>query len=140
MFAIDASAMLPWVFDDEDDPIATQAASLAVDHAMTVPALWWFEMRNALVMAERRKRITPEDTHVFLGRLAGLTLLVDRSPDETTLLNLARKHRLTAYDAAYLELAKRKTVALATLDAELAKAARDEGVALVAPPSDRPRH
>lgn len=82
-------------------------------------------------MGERRKRITPEDTHLFLARLTGLALLIDRSPDEGALLDLARKHRLTVYDAAYLELAKRKSVALATLDTNLAKAARREGVELI---------
>ncbi len=131
MFAIDASAMLPWVFDDEDDPVATVAANRAAKEEMTVPALWWFELRNGLVMGERRKRITPDDTHVFLGRLTSLSILIDRSPDESALLRLARKHRLTAYDAAYLELAKRKSVALATLDADLAKAARGEGIELI---------
>ena len=131
MFVIDASAMLPWVFENEDDPVATVAARRATTEDLAVPALWWFELRNALIMGERRRRITPDDSHLFLRRLDGLTIQIDRTPDEHLLLGLARQHKLTVYDAAYLELAKRHAAGLATLDEALAKAARNEGVELV---------
>jgi predicted nucleic acid-binding protein len=80
---------------------------------------------------ERRKRIARSGVSAFLRNLARLSIVIDRSPDEAPLLELARQHRLSVYDAAYLELAKRERLPLATLDGELAEAARAEGVALV---------
>ena len=130
-FVIDASAMMPWVFDDEDDPVSAEAARRAANEDMAVPALWWFELRNALIVGERRRRITPDDTQLFIRRLSGLAVAIDRAPDENLLFGLARQHRLTAYDAAYLELAKRTSASLATLDGALARAAQNEGVSLV---------
>jgi predicted nucleic acid-binding protein len=99
------------------------------------PALWWFELRNALVVGERRGRVTSDMTHVFLGRLARMDIVIDRSADEVVVLDLARAHRLTVYDAACLGLALRGKSALATLDSALAKAARRAGVALVEAPA-----
>lgn len=72
-----------------------------------VPALWWFEIRNIFVVNERRKRITESDTAVFLRDLAGLRVRFDREPEEAIVLRLARTHRLSVYDASYLELALR---------------------------------
>jgi predicted nucleic acid-binding protein len=96
-----------------------------------VPSLWWFEIRNILVVNERRKRITESDTGVFLRDLAGLRIRIDREPQEGAVLRLARTHRLSVYDASYLELALRETIPLATLDDELAAAAVVERVGLV---------
>jgi predicted nucleic acid-binding protein len=94
-------------------------------------ALWWFEVRNVLIVNERRKRIAQSGVSAFLRNLSRLSIVIDRSPDETPLLELARQHRLSVYDAAYLELAKRERLPLATLDGELAQAARAENVALI---------
>ena len=96
-----------------------------------VPSLWWFEIRNILVVNERRKRITESDTGVFLRDLAGLRIRIDREPEEGAVLRLARTHRLSVYDASYLELAMREAIPLATLDGELAAAARMEGTRLL---------
>jgi predicted nucleic acid-binding protein len=96
-----------------------------------VPALWWFEVRNALAVNERRGRLGEADTAAFLRALARLSIGFDRSPDEAALLALARRHRLTVYDAAYLELAQREGLPLATLDAALRDAAAASGVALL---------
>lgn len=130
-FVLDASITACWAFDDEDHP----DASLAFDRMRTeegvVPCLWWFEVRNILIVNERRRRITESDTASFLLNLSLLRLRVDPSPDENALLRLARAHRLSAYDAAYLELAQRERLPLATLDADLRRAAAGEGVALV---------
>jgi predicted nucleic acid-binding protein len=107
-----------------------------------VPGLWWFEVRNILVVNERRRRITEAGTASFLQNLSQLRVRVDQSPDEGAVLRLARTHRLSVYDAAYLELAQREGLALATLDADLRKAAANEGVALVSarrPDGDKPR-
>ena len=96
-----------------------------------VPALWWFEVRNVLVINERRRRVTEEASAEFLRDLAQVAIAIDRSPDETNVMDLARRHRLSVYDAAYLELALRERLPLATLNAALAQAARREGVAAV---------
>jgi predicted nucleic acid-binding protein len=96
-----------------------------------VPGLWWFEVRNILIVNERRRRITESDTAAFLLSLSRLRIRVDRVPDENGVLRLARAHRLSVYDAAYLELAHREGLPLATLDADLQKAAAGERVVLV---------
>jgi predicted nucleic acid-binding protein len=100
------------------------------DHAL-VPTLWRFELRNALVANERRGRITEQQTARFLRNVERLAITIDNAPDENGVLTLARRHRLTVYDAAYLELALRSGLPLATLDAMLATAARSEGVPLL---------
>lgn len=95
-----------------------------------MPALWWFEVRNALVVNERRWRLTEADTADFLRGLARLPIGIDRSPDEDGVLTLARRHRLTVYDAAYLEVARRESLPLACLDGALRNAAVASGVPL----------
>ena len=129
-FVVDASITACWAFRDEDHPQADLAlARLRLDEAF-VPALWWFEVRNILVVNERRKRLTEADSGIFLRELARLPITLDRTPDESEVLRLARTHRLSVYDASYLELAQRHTVELATLDADLIEAARAEAVGL----------
>ncbi len=104
---------------------------LARQDEWLVPALWWFELRNALVVNERRGRVTEQRTAFFLENIAQFPITIDRSPDETVVMSLPRRHRLTVYDAAYLELALRKRLDLATLDVSLAAAARLEGIRVV---------
>jgi predicted nucleic acid-binding protein len=84
-----------------------------------------------LLNSERSRRIDATITNAALNKLAYLPLSVDYAPDSAFLLHLARKHRLTAYDAAYLELALRESVPLATLDRHLTSAARTESVSLI---------
>jgi predicted nucleic acid-binding protein len=130
-FVLDASVAACWAFDDEDHPVAALALErIRTDEAL-VPSLWWFEVRNMLTVNERRGRIAEADTAAFLRSLSRLGVAVDRSPDEGAVLSLARRRRLTVYDASYLELALREALPLATLDAELARAARAEGQPLV---------
>jgi predicted nucleic acid-binding protein len=100
-----------------------------------VPSLWWFEIRNAFLVNERRSRLQAEETTEHLRDLARTPVVLDAIPDETAIMALARRHRLTVYDAAYLELALREQLDLATLDASLADAARREGVAVVGDPT-----
>ena len=130
-FVLDASITACWAFADEDHP----EASLAFDRIRTeeavVPSLWWFEVRNILVVNERRQRIAESDTAAFLLHLSRLRIRVDRIPEENTILRLARTYRLSVYDAAYLELAQRQSLPLATLDADLRRAAAGEGVVLL---------
>jgi|SRR5271157_5913198 len=131
-FALDASIVVAWAFPDEQHPVA----GVALEHLETedgaVPALWWFEVRNALIAGERRQRLGQAGTAAFLQRLARLPIVIDRTPEEPALLDLARRYRLTVYDAAYLELALRLGVSLATIDNDLIYAAPRAGVPLLA--------
>ena len=110
---------------------ASEARKRLRRESLAAPSLWWFELRNALVQGERRGRLTETRTARFLRYISRLPITLDRAPDETRVLALARRHRLTVYDAAYLEVAMRLALSLATLDEELATVARSEGVPLI---------
>ena len=130
-FVLDASIAAAWVLQDEDAPAASAALErIAVDEAV-VPALFWFEIRNILVVSERSGRITEALTRQFLRSLVLLPISVDSGPDEERVLRLARLHKLSVYDAAYLELAQRRSIRLASLDEELVKAAKAEKTKVV---------
>jgi predicted nucleic acid-binding protein len=129
-FVLDASAAIAWALP-EDDPRADLARERARTEDAPVPMLWWFEVRNALIASERRGRLTEPHTARFLREISRLAVTVDRAPDEAGVLTLARRHRLTVYDAAYLELAVREALPLAILDTQLAAAARSETVPLI---------
>ena len=130
-FVLDASVTACWAFQDEDH----QAASLALERIRTdtalVPTLWWFEVRNTLIVNERRGRLTIADTSDFLRLLSRLGITIDRAPEEAEILALCRRHRLTVYDAAYLELARREAIPLATLDTDLIRAGRIENLTIL---------
>jgi predicted nucleic acid-binding protein len=133
-FVLDASVAACWYFGDEHDTRADFALDLlAADTALT-PVHWWFEIRNVIVVGERRGRGSERYAAGFLAGLHDLSIELAALPDEADVFALARRHRLTFYDAAYLELAKREQLPLATLDDDLAAAARAEGVALVTTP------
>lgn len=135
-FVVDASVALAWCFPDEK-ALYPQAVldSLAGDRAL-VPSHWPLEVANSLLVGERRKRSTQADTVHWLGFLTTLPITLD---DETParawsdILDLARRHDLSEYDAAYLELAIRRGLPLATLDRPLRAAARAVGVAAYKP-------
>ena len=131
-FVLDASIALCWAFADEEHPVAAAALDRLVTGEAQVPSIWWFEVRNSLVANERRGRLDEADTAAFLRNLARLAIHVDREPTEISLLSLARQYRLSVYDAAYLELAQREGLMLATLDAALRQAAATVGVPLLA--------
>jgi predicted nucleic acid-binding protein len=95
------------------------------------PALLWAEIRNLLISAERRGRLDPGMVEEGLAVVEALEIALDGTPASDHVLALARRHRLTIYDALYLELALRRGAALATRDEALAAAARAEGVALL---------
>lgn len=131
-FVVDASVAAVWFMPDEEHPIAQRAFEhLSHDRAL-LPSLWWFEMRNLLIVNERRNRVTPAQTRETLALIDEMPIAFDHEAKSETLLRLARDHRLTIYDAAYLELALRKRLSLATLDKALAMAARQENVELIA--------
>jgi predicted nucleic acid-binding protein len=130
-FVVDASIALSWYLPGETSAISeTTFARLGHTDAIA-PILWWFEIRNTLIVSERRKRITSADTIQILTRLGELPLRLDVAPDSATVMALAREHGLTVYDAAYLELALRLAAPLATLDRALAAAATAAGVELL---------
>lgn len=130
-FVVDASVAACWIMPDEDHFVATQAfARLALDQ-VAAPSLWWFELRNMMIVNERRGRLEPAKSTEALRRLAALPIVIDADVDEDALMQLARRHGLTVYDAAYLELALRLRCPLATLDRALAKAARAEAAPLI---------
>ena len=130
-FVLDASVAAGWYFEDEHDLRADAALTLFDNDSALTPVHWWFEIRNVVVLGERRRRASEQYTAEFLDYLQQLPIALAALPDQTSVLTLARRHRLTLYDAAYLELAQREGIALATLDDRLATAARAEGVALI---------
>jgi predicted nucleic acid-binding protein len=130
-FVLDASIAACWAFEDEDHPVAAVALERIRTDEARAPCLWWFEVRNTLLVNERRGRLTEADVAAFLRGLSRLGVTLDRTPDEAALLALARRHRLTVYDASYLELTQREGIPLATLDSELANAARAEKLPLI---------
>jgi predicted nucleic acid-binding protein len=129
-FVLDASIAASWAFL-EGDLNAELAFERLLSQSATAPWLWWYEVRNLLIMSERQRHRNPADTEAFLGLLATLPLRLDHAPDQEVVLTLARAHELTVYDAAYLELAQRQGIPLATLDSDLVRAARAEGVPLI---------
>jgi predicted nucleic acid-binding protein len=127
---------LSWCFQDENTEYSRSVLTMLRRNYAVVPALWVFEVANVLILAERRGRITTDLRRSFLRVSAGS--LYGLSPVQFSnwqgIFPLAEKYRLTGYDAAYLELAQRSGLPLATLDGDLRKAALAEGVALVDTP------
>ncbi len=130
-FVVDASVATCWLLPDEGNARADAAYARFPQDPAIAPALWWFEMRNIFITNERRGRIDQGKTNQALSLLKGLPILLDHEPDEIALMALARTHQLTAYDAAYLELALRQGLPLATLDDALTRAARAKGVPVI---------
>ena len=134
-FVLDASVTLAWCFPDESTAYTEGILDLlAAGAEASTPALWPFEVANALLMAERRKRITTAQVASVLQRIASLPIRVDPIHVDRAfgqILSSAREEKLTAYDAAYLELAMREDLPLASLDDQLRQAARSAGVALM---------
>jgi predicted nucleic acid-binding protein len=133
-FVIDASATLPWCFEDEATPGTDRLLfDLRAGDTAAVPAHWPLEVLNSLLIALRRGRIPREKIERFWSDLTALAIRVQ--PTElaawSEIHRLAEQYRLTAYDAAYLELAQRIGLPLATLDGDLRKAAAAAGAALV---------
>jgi predicted nucleic acid-binding protein len=127
---IDASILAAWFLDEKSDPRVDAAFDMVARVETRAPSLLYYEIRNALLVSERRNRITEGMSAAFLRNLALLPIRLEPTGGDASVLALARKRKLTAYDAAYLELAKREGLPLATLDRGLEKAAVAEGVAL----------
>jgi predicted nucleic acid-binding protein len=133
---VDASVALAWCFPDEESAYANSILVALENQTILVPAIWSVEIANALVVGERRKRIRRPEMGRFLELLKVLSIVEDRQMFADAINNflaLAQLHKLTAYDAAYLDLAARFAVPLATLDGELQKAARTAGIGIFEP-------
>lgn len=131
---LDVSLSCAWCFADEATEAGWAILSRLQTSAAHVPSLWLWETANVLIQAERRERITAAAMRTFLGLLEALPIHIDQASTATIwhdTLALARAHRLTSYDAAYLELALRLGLPLASRDQALQAAARSEGVPLL---------
>lgn len=131
-FVLDASVAMAWCFEDERDPVAERCLDRLSAEDARVPALWAYEVSNVLVVAQRRGRLTEAAVTQFLALVGELP--IDVTPEEpvpAALVATAARHDLSAYDAAYLVLAERHGLPLATLDRRLAAAARKAGVLLL---------
>ena len=128
---IDVSVAAAWCFPDEQADTAERVLEHLPRVGGVIPSLFRHELRNVLIVNERRGRIDQADSARFLMRLRALRLLHDDAHDEDTVMALARKHMLSACDSAYLETALRRGDGLATLDGNLARAASAESVTLV---------
>lgn len=131
---IDCSITMAWCFEDESTPKNLAVLDRLADEAALVPAHWYLEVSNFLAMAEKRRRITTAKSMEFLTYLGTLKFEIDhevfgRAFDQ--LLRLCRAHGLTSYDAAYLDLALRRGIPLASLDDELRVEAKSLGIALL---------
>ena len=131
---LDASIALAWCFEDEVTTATQRILARLGTEAALVPVIWPLEVANALTIAERRRRITRADSAEFIATLESLAISVDEATASlgfTRILDLAREQRLTVYDAAYLELAMRLGVPLASKDGALCDAAERVGVTVV---------
>ena len=130
-FVLDCSVTMAWCFENEADPRADAVLNSMSNATACAPCVWGLEVANVLLVGERRKRLTEADVSAFLSRMQQMPIEQEPMPDMETInrvLALARRHGLSAYDAAYLELAMRLAIPLATLDARLQAAARTAGV------------
>jgi predicted nucleic acid-binding protein len=130
-FVVDASVAAAWLLPHEVSDVAAAAYTRLPEEEAVAPGLWWLEIRNIFLNNEQRGHINTAKSNQALDLLAGLPIRLDHRAEGDVLMALARKHGLSAYDAAYLELALREALPLATLDDALAKAALAEGVRLV---------
>jgi predicted nucleic acid-binding protein len=133
-FVIDNSVALAWCFEDEQTPPIMALLDRVAETGAIAPSLWPLEALNALLMAERRKRLDSKRRQRLAGFLRSLPIELDTETADqawTTTARLAERHRLTSYDAAYLELAQRRRLPLATLDEDLIAACKTLGVPML---------
>lgn len=125
---IDASVAIAWCLRDrEGTPYSDAVVERTADEVAIVPDLFWHEVRSVLLVAERKSRIEVNTAEDHMETIRSLPLLTDGNQDDGQTTELARRHNLSAYDATYLETAKRRGAELATLDQRLMNAATEEG-------------
>ena len=135
-FVIDCSICLSWYVNDESTAFCDQLGLAVHRSEVWVPSLWRAELVSAVINAQRRKRMTIEQRHAVVANANGLPLRIDYEVPSIVELNaMADAHELTPYAAIYFELASRRKLPLATLDAALVRAARKARLPLVTDPS-----
>ncbi len=135
-FVVDCSVSLAWCLTDETEEFAKHVLVALNGATAHVPAIWPLEMANGLLVAERRKRMTEADTLHALDLIGALPIRVDEETHSRALgttMSLAREHKLSAYVGAYLELAMRLDLPLASRDLALIEASERCGVSLLRP-------
>ena len=135
-FVLDCSVTMAWCFNDECDAYSDAVLDALKSTEALVPGIWPLEVANVLLVAERRKRLEQAASTRFLELLGALPIVVEESTRQRAfgpVLAAGREHGLSSYDAAYLELAMRHGLALASRDAKLRAACDQSGVELVAP-------
>jgi predicted nucleic acid-binding protein len=133
-FVLDVSATLAWCFENEATPESRALLAMLSTRTPVVPDLWHLELTNALVQAERLKRLTQQETSEFLDVLQDLLFETDTESGRRAygpVLALARRYGLTTHEATYLDLAMRRGLPLATRDRELSVAATKARVELI---------
>jgi predicted nucleic acid-binding protein len=133
-FVLDASVTLAYVFSEETTPFATTVMHRLGVESAHVPSIWPLEIVNALLAAERQKRLAPSQVDGLRLELGALPVEIEQASPSGLLgleIDAARTHGLSIYDAAYLALAIRRSIPLATLDARLQSAAKRAGIALL---------
>ncbi len=133
-FVLDCSVAMAWCFADEADAGADAVLDRLSEDTASAPSIWPLEVANVLLVAERRGRISAADAARFLDLLAALPITIDETTQERAwgpIASLGREHGLSSYDAAYLELAMREGVPLASRDATLRSAAQASGVPIM---------
>lgn len=133
-FVVDCSVTMSWCFRDEATRYTEEVFDRLRSEPAVVPSIWPLEVVNTLLVAERRGRITQAEGLHFIQILQGSSITLDAAHAMIIMeriLDVGRQHRLSAYDAAYLELATREGLPLATLDAQLRTAATKIGVRII---------
>ena len=134
-FIVDNSVVMSWCFKDESNQYADAILDTLDKSTAVVPPIWPLEVVNVLLVAERRKRLSKADSVRFITLLTQLPITVEQEQPERMMkeiLALAREHRLSSYDASYLDLAMRKGLPIATLDKGLRAAAKRTKVPIFA--------
>lgn len=136
-WVLDASVTLPWFFPDEATPFTEGLLDALGNQVLWAPSLWVLECANVLQSAQRRRRISADRRAEIASELSALPVRIDpQTPDFVGLDRLAATHGLSAYDAAYLELALRRSLVMVSLDARLIGAARALGHPVLSAPQD----
>lgn len=133
-FVVDNSVVMTWCFKDENSQYSDLILDKLENATAFVPSIWPLEVSNVLLVAERKKRIGEADSTRFIALLTELPLIVDQESPERMIKEifaLARKHKLSSYDASYLDLAMRKGLPIATLDKSLLAAAKRSKVPIL---------
>lgn len=134
----DISVVLAWLFDEKQTPVALELLNVIESEGLIVPILWWSELENGLLMAERRARRTADECSAFLALVRQLSIRTDDTPRyrlSDDILRLGRTHQLTACDAAYVELAIREAIPLATFDEAIRNCAPQARITVLPSPT-----